>query len=474
MRRVIFSVAGTVVLAGLVFAESGWAADDLSADVQALKAQVQAQQQEIRELRAQKGETWLNERRAEEVKALVREVLADADTRASLLQDGVMAGVSDKGKVFLQSADNAFRMEIGGFAQVRYVANFREDSEDSFGSTDDDETGFQIRRAKLQIGGHISSPKITYFLQLAGNRDSGTVELEVATAAYAFTDTLSVRAGRYKAAGLREESVVGATKQMAAERSLVNAVFTVHYVEGVELVADAADWLKLTGSINDGVRSGDPGGTGNDFQNDTTDVAFTGRADLRLAGEWAQMSDFAAWSGEDPALFVGGMFHYESAETGDSQAAAPGVNDFFIYSLDAAGECHGLGIFGAFVGRHVKVTDEASTGDLNDFGAVVQAGYMVIPDKLEPFARYEWIGPDDDRDFDDMNLITLGANYYFRKHATKLTVDVVWAFDELNLFAFSPTVGSASATSRTGLGLLPDAPGSDNQAVVRAQFQLMF
>ena len=42
---------------------------------------------------------------------------------------------------------------------------------------------------------------------------------------------------------------------------------------------------------------------------------------------------------------------------------------------------------------------------------------MLGLDTLEPFARYEWIGPDGDRGFNDMNLITAGMNYYLRKHA---------------------------------------------------------
>ena len=41
------------------------------------------------------GDTWLTEQRADEIRGLVQDVLADADTRASLLQSGTSAGYDD-------------------------------------------------------------------------------------------------------------------------------------------------------------------------------------------------------------------------------------------------------------------------------------------------------------------------------------------------------------------------------------------
>jgi Phosphate-selective porin O and P len=476
MRRC--GVAAGVVVLGLASLSAGQTApaggeQDVRAELDALRAQVEAQDQELRQLRQVVDAQRASERRPAEVDKAVREAAPDAEARSRPLGGGLTAGY-DK-KFFLRSADNNFLLNIGGFTQLRYVANSREDAEDSIGTTDDEEFGFQIRRAKLQLGGHVISPKLPYFLQIAANRDTGAVELEVATAGYKFTDKLELRAGRYKAGFLLEEEDVSATRQLAVERSLVNSIFTVHYVEGAELLLDPNDWLHLHASFNDGLRSGDAGGTGNDFQNDAAEYALTARAELKLAGDWTQKADFVAWSGEGTALLVGGGLHYEVAETGDSQAAAPGVDDFFMYTLDGQFKSNGFSAFAAFMGRYVNVTDGAATGNLNDFGAVAQVGYMVIPDKLAPFIRYEWISPDDARGFNDMNLITAGVNYYFKKHSAKLTLDVVWALDELNDFAFTSTpYGTPSATSRSGLGLLPDSPGSDDQVVFRAQFQLMF
>ena len=65
-----------------------------------LMGQIQALQQRVQELEGRGEVNWLNERKSEEVKALVREVLADADTRASLLSSGLNAGWEESGKDF--------------------------------------------------------------------------------------------------------------------------------------------------------------------------------------------------------------------------------------------------------------------------------------------------------------------------------------------------------------------------------------
>ena len=55
---------------------------------------------------------------------MVQDVLADADTRASLLQNGAMAGYN--GGFFIGSTDGDFSLKINGQVQSRYVHNNRD------------------------------------------------------------------------------------------------------------------------------------------------------------------------------------------------------------------------------------------------------------------------------------------------------------------------------------------------------------
>jgi phosphate-selective porin OprO and OprP len=486
------AIAAAVVcgLTGVTLGDGNTA--DVSAQVEAMRqqlndanAQMQTMKAELSQLKAGADQNWLNERRAEEVKTLVREVLNDADTRASLMATGMTAGYNKN--FFLASEDGTFLLKVGGRVQVRYIANFR-DEEDAGTLDDENETGFQIRRVKPFFSGYIGSPKFEYHVVLAADRNSTTAGLEEATIAYALMDDLQIKGGRFKAPFLHEE-LVSSGKQLAVERSLFNEVFTTGFTEGVALNYTREMW-RVSGMFNDGQNAGEistgrqpsvtPAVGGNDFQNDLTDFALTGRFDLKLAGDWKQWEEFAAWSGEEMAIFLGAAVHYERGETGSNTGNTTFNNNFLQWTVDGQFKMSGFNVYAAIAGRHdleregANATAGTGSGDatenFDDYGAVVQLGYMVIPDKLEPFARYEWISTDDDRAAgldDSINIVTVGANYYFIKHNSKFTFDLVWALNPL-------TAANIVSTSTSGLGLLNDVGDSEDQIAVRAQFQLQF
>ena len=70
--------------------------DDVAQRLAAAEAKIAA-------MEAAQNQSWLTEQRASEIRGLVQDVLADADTRASLLQTGMTAGY-DNGAV-IGSAD---------------------------------------------------------------------------------------------------------------------------------------------------------------------------------------------------------------------------------------------------------------------------------------------------------------------------------------------------------------------------------
>ena len=96
------------IVAALVFAAESPtyarqddASDELKkriAELEAKSARSDARNAELESrlaaLEAEKGAQWLTEQRAEQIRGLVQEVLADADTRASMLQ-GIAAGYDD-------------------------------------------------------------------------------------------------------------------------------------------------------------------------------------------------------------------------------------------------------------------------------------------------------------------------------------------------------------------------------------------
>ncbi len=441
----------------------------MAAEIQSLKAQVA-------QLRADQGDHWLNQRRAEEVKTLVRQVLSDADTRASLASNGMTAGYNGQ-NFFLASDDDSFLMNISGQMQIRYIANFRSNDQPSpnVGSVEN-ESGFEIRRAKVFFDGHIGDPRIIYKVAFVLDRKSDYFYAEDAWVGYKVTDGLTVTAGQFQDRFAREAWMSSKMSQ-TVDRSAVDNIFANNdnWVQGVALDWNATDFLHLGGSINDGIGSGGnpnvPGSSNSfNFNSDHVEYGLSGRADVKLAGDYKNESDVEAWSNIDGLqAFVGGGLHYEHAMPGNPGTvyAIPGGYDALtIWTADALLKYQGLGVMATGFGLYTN--GATSAGSSSNYGATVQAGYMVIPDVLEPFARYEYIAPDHGiPGTNDIHIVTAGFNWFLHKHAAKFTLDAVCVLNNLNS-------ASVLGTGLDGIGLLTDDPGKTDQVALRAQFQLLF
>ncbi len=101
-----------------------------------MQARTDALNAMVSQMQADQGDNWLNERRAEEVKGLIIEVLSDADMRASLMNDGTVTGHDGSG-FFIKSADGAFALYLGGQIDFRYIWN----NQDTSGLTVDEDEG---------------------------------------------------------------------------------------------------------------------------------------------------------------------------------------------------------------------------------------------------------------------------------------------------------------------------------------------
>ncbi|HYE01658.1 MAG TPA: porin, partial [Phycisphaerales bacterium] len=130
----------------------------------------------------------------DEVRAVVAEMLADAETRSSLLQGGASAG--HDGKFFIASNDGNFRLNLGGQIQFRYIINFSD--EDNALTEDEFDTGFQTRRTKLDFTGHVINPNWTYRVLTNFDRANGNAFLEDAFVEYRFASGMRARWGQFK------------------------------------------------------------------------------------------------------------------------------------------------------------------------------------------------------------------------------------------------------------------------------------
>lgn len=417
-------------------------ANSLGKEIARLEARLSA-------LECEQAGATLDAARHAELRAVVIDVLADAAERSVMLSHALHAG--HDGRFFLADADGQFRLAISGQAQARFIYNRQSDS-----PTDNHRSGFELRRTQLKFEGHVLDPRLTYKVQGAFSRSSGAFTLLDAEIAWELAEGWSIHVGQFRPKFLREDST-SSTRQLAVERSLVNARFAQNRTQGVELRAFADDRIRWSLAYTEGIASttGFAGrGRNTPARARTTEFAFMGRAEARLAGTWRQFREFTSWSEEPVGLLIGGSLHWQRDEYG-----TPGsVTEVIRWSADASAKFGGAGAFIAFVGNHERTK---GGGSADQFGLIAQGSTFIVPDLWEGFIRYEW--GDTDGMGRDLSFLTVGVNRYFAGHDLKWTTDVGIGISEVAPF-----------WAASGAGVRADTPGQNQQVVVRTQLQLLF
>ena len=211
-------------------ASMGLESSDVSGQIAELRAEIAAMKQE-------NNKDWLTERRSAEIRGVVQDVLADADTRTSLQDSGATAGW--KKGFFLSSPDGNFSLKVSGQLQVRYVLNSRKGDQD-LGPFNPANTlyGFENRRTKLSFSGNVFDKSWTYKIKGAFSRAGGAFVLEDAYVQKKLEGGLAIKVGQFKAPWMREE-LVSSSKQLTVERSIVNEYFNQGYSQGIQLGYEA-------------------------------------------------------------------------------------------------------------------------------------------------------------------------------------------------------------------------------------------
>jgi phosphate-selective porin OprO/OprP len=399
----------------------------------------------------------------DEVRAVVSEMLADAQNRSSLLAGG--NGGHD-GNFYLADDAGNFRLNVSGQVQFRYLLNFRDETTNS--DQDDFESGFQTRRTKIAFSGHVINPNWTYKVEGAFDRDGGSFNLEDAYVQYNFGNGFRAKWGQFKLPFLREE-LVSSRYQLAADRSVANEFFNQDRAQGIEIRYEQEAW-RVAAAFSDGFATDNT-----DFNSGAeADWAATGRVEFKFAGDWKDFEDFTSKPGQQFSALVGAAVHYQQSRNTNNPTDVD-VN-YLGYTFDVSLEGDSWNLYGAFMGSH---TEGRATGvdlpDADNFGVVVQGGYR-FAQNTELFARYDAVFLDEDTvasGEDSFNFLTVGLNQYYAGHAAKATIDLVYAFeDTTNLASSFQDPFSNGGFPNTGVGLLGD--GEDGEITVRFQFQLLF
>ncbi len=457
------SGAGLVaLLAGSAFADTNKAEE-----IAALESQLQQARAE-----------YAQEQRQEAINNLTAAAAADAANRSFYLGGPATVGYNGPGKGFgLSDEGGNNTLNVCAYTQFRFVYNHQNDDSmgrafsvanpdydptDPFSSptiteyrnVDGTSEGFEFARNRFIMSGRLFGEIDYKFLADFGS--DGVFTLLDAYFDWDFEQDMTLRVGQMPTPFGWEFFGVGATNQLAVERSTVERLFGAGRTQGVALIYSGVENLTLIGGITDGANA-----VNTDWNDDMVDFALTGRADYVIYGDPAQFHSFTSDNSSDNGLRVGGAAHWQDGDVGDGATAGSGLKngpDLFAWTVDAQAEFQGANLYGAIFGQHVS--GEAGASDTDSYGYLAQGGFY-FTDDMELFGRWEYFDIDG-YSGDEPMLFTFGMNYYLNGQVNKLTADVGFATEEI-----TPLFASDSR------GIEVDADGEDGQIFLRFQWQLM-
>jgi len=475
-RLAAVAVAAATATTGLAAASPAPDGGGVDAELQELREMLERIERDNRTmrgdidaLRAEADEDWLSQARAADVRTMVEDVLVDAGARSSLRGNGLLAGWD--GGFFLQDPDGRFRLELDGQIQSRFVFNrLREPSRDRTRS------GFEVTRTELTLSGWIINPNVEYLIRTDATRDepglvTGLYYLRDAWVRYRFDNDWALRLGQFKLPFNREELVPSEYQQLI-ERSLINESFGIGRSQGIELQWTGVD-QSVTIATSDGpadeIGGDEPFGLVDSAPRVNTpalreDVewALAVRWERLLAGDWRQFRDLTSPPDDPFGLLLGVAVHGTKTENNGEPTVTRDEQDWLGATFDLSAEWGGASLFGSVIYQHVN---NAAFGQFDLWGVVVQGGVYVAP-RHELYARWEYGWYKEDIEnfvVGDLNVVTVGWNWFIDGHDAKLSVDAGLSLDELD-----------RAWEADIAGWRVDSEGDEHQFVLRTQFQLLF
>jgi phosphate-selective porin OprO/OprP len=400
----------------------------------------------------------LQKRNAEleqEVKSLKKEKPAPASLSESkktkFVPDSksyVETTVEEKKPVYVVPGASELKLTLGGFLQAQYEAGDVFAFEGRFGTAAIKDR-FRIRRARINVAGDFAEQ---FDFKLEGEfaqsdvgltiRDSTGKTLGSSSTRTAFGGTdlfinwhrfpeFNIKVGQYKAPfGL--EQLTSDTKLYSLERAQVTSALTPERQIGVQI------WGKLLTNILPEQKdlltyyAGIFNGNGRNISvNDNNEYMYAGRLELQaFKGKLFEQDGWLKFG-------VNGLSSLDDAGTVLSPVGTLRVNpdgSLASFTAPSAAEREGYGVDASFhLARFDLIAEYLSEryegrmvngvpAGFNDFtaeGYYVAAGYFLVPQKLQLFAKYESFNPGQVLD-DNIMSATGGLNYYIHGDDIKI------------------------------------------------------
>jgi hypothetical protein len=401
-----------------------------------LQQRLDAAEAKIAELSTTQNADWLTEQRADDIRGLVQDVLADADTRASLQGSGMQAGYNNG--FVISSNDGQWMLRINGLLQNRWILSHTKNDTTAGaaallgGAGEKSHHGFETTRAALNFSGTVAKDyhfnmRLNWSPYMASNTP-GPANLEWAYASVDLSDEVSLTMGKQKFDVMREY-MVNAEFQQTIERSLSSYYWA---------TSSVTNGIKL-GYQNDSIRAnvmysnaptfnaaafGVNLNTGA-YTMDVADWMLSGRVAWKASGTWEQFDEMTSPQGSEAGMLFG--FGWWAGNVNDNVVPLPDPGTLWGLSIDASLDFGGWNLFGSFTYADDKVNGFGNVPDGHQYGWLIQGGFYLSED-LELFGRFEYLNPKDPVIANNnIEILTIGANWYLAGQNAKLSLD--WGYN---------------------------------------------
>jgi len=383
-------------VATLTLTSASFAGSDTNADLQ---ARLEAAETRISELSAVTNANWLNDTRADEIRGLVHDVLADADTRASLQGSGATAGYN--GGFTVGSADGNWSLKINGLLQTRWTSvDIDAGSALPLAGTGS-QWGFSNARTWVNFSGTIAGD---YSYDIRHNMNARDAGNDWANGSMDLSSDWALTMGSMKAATSRE-ALIGDQNQLAMDRDVNFAVG-----QGAQL-AYTGDDLRVTMQLFNG------GAAGAANQSSYT---YTLRGEFMVEGAgWGQFDEFTSADGGAAGTLIG--FSYSAGDDGD--LAGTTLTDRTTWNLDCQMQFGGSNLYVSYNDFSDDGTAAPTNTDVNS----LQVMYGIFLDsEWELYGRYiDSDGTEAPAGALDGSVFAIGVNNYFAGQNCKWTTEII-------------------------------------------------
>lgn len=322
---------------------------------------------------------------------------------------GVYTPDDEKYTLSIRSPDGKYTLNVGGRMQFRYT--FKDKDEDF---KESDVQDINLRRARVYFGGNVYTKFIHYYVEL--DADKFNINLRDFYIYVTPLEELNGKFGYFKVP-FNRQFISSGFKLLLQDRSIASDAFSQSRDYGVDIYGHPfeghieyhAALFQGAGGNFTGLNNGD---------NIDNELMYVLNLRYNPFGEYDYYDETDVSYTDKLKATIGASVVFNGKDNDKKLKNT----DTTLGVVDLGVKYRGLSWNNEYF---VRTENPESDGDtVYSDGFYTQAGYFVIPKKLEVAARYSMLDPNNDVSDDLQKEYTAGLNYYFRAHRSKIQADV--------------------------------------------------